>query len=314
MRNPYEVLGVARDASAGDIKRAYRKLAKELHPDLNPGNTAVEQRFKEVAQAYGILGDADKRKRFDRGEIDASGQETPFRGGGSYRRYAETGQGAKYGRFDSGEGYGVEDIFADLFGGARRGRKGQKGRTVRRRGADVSYTVTVGFLEAAVGAKKRLRLADGKTLEVALPAGAEEGQTLRLKGQGMAGLGGAPAGDAYIEVHIEAHRFFTRKDNNVHLELPVTLQEAVMGAGIEAPTVHGPVSVKIPPGSNTGTTLRLKGKGVVDRKTGQKGDQYMKLKVVLPDKPDEELTGFVRRWSESHAYDPRRKAGMKGGG
>jgi DnaJ-class molecular chaperone len=313
MSNPYEVLGVARDASAADIKRAYRKLAKELHPDLNPGNKAVEQKFKEVSQAYGILGDAEKRKRFDRGEIDASGQEAPFKGG-FYRRYAETGQGAKYSPFEFGEDFSVEDIFADLFGGGARARgaraKGGKGRTVRRRGADVSYTVTVGFVEAAVGAKKRIRLADGKTLEVGLPAGAEEHQTLRLKGQGMPGLGGAPAGDAYIEVHIESHPFFTRKDNNIHLELPVTLQEAVIGASIEVPTVHGAVTVKVPAGSNTGTTLRLKGKGVVDRRSGQKGDQYIKLKVVLPDKPDEDLKGFVKRWSESHAYDPRRKAGM----
>ncbi len=310
MKNPYEVLGVARDASAADIKRAYRKLAKELHPDLNPGNTAVEQKFKEVSHAYAILGDAEKRKRFDRGEIDASGQEAPFQGG-FYRRYAETGQGAKYTPFEFGEDYGVEDIFADLFGGGARARgQGRKGRSVRRRGADVSYTVSVSFVEAAVGAKKRVRLADGKTLDVALPAGAEQGQTLRLKGQGMPGLGGAPAGDAYIEVNVENHAFFERKDSNIHLELPVTLQEAVMGASIKAPTVHGQVTLKIPAGSNTGTTLRLKGKGVVDRKSGQKGDQYLKLKVVLPDKPDEELTGFVKRWSESHAYDPRRKAGM----
>ncbi len=308
MKNPYEVLGVARNANAEDIKRAYRKLAKQLHPDLNPGNKVVEQHFKEVSQAYGILGDADKRKRFDRGQIDASGQETPFSRGGFYRRHAESGQGAKYSSFEFGEDYDIGDAFSDLFGGGARARK--KSRTVRRRGADVSYSITVDFLEAAVGAKKRVRLADGKTLEVSLPPGAEEQQTLRLKGQGMPGLGGAPAGDAYIEVHIGPHPFFTRKDNNIHLDLPVTLQEAVMGANIEVPTVHGPVSVKIPPGSNTGTTLRLKGKGVVDRKDGKKGDQYLELKVVLPDKPDKELASFVKRWSESHSYDPRRKAGM----
>ncbi|MDH3474010.1 MAG: J domain-containing protein [Rhodospirillales bacterium] len=306
MKNPYEVLGVARDASAEDIKRAYRQLAKKLHPDLNPGNKSVEHRFKEVSQAYGILGDAEKRKRFDRGEIDASGQETPFKRG-FYRQYAESGQGAKYSPFESGEEFSAEDIFSDLFGGARRRARD---RTVRRRGADVSYNITVSFIEAALGTKKRMRLADGKTLDVNLPPGTEEGQNLRLKSRGLPGLGGAPAGDAYIEVHIEAHAFFTRKDNNIHMELPITLQEAVAGARISVPTVHGPVTMSIPAGSNTGKTLRLKGKGLADRKSGTMGDQYLTLKVVLPYKPDEELKSFVERWAKTHDYDPRRKAGM----
>jgi DnaJ-class molecular chaperone len=260
----------------------------------------------EVSQAYAILGDAEKRKRFDRGEIDASGQEKPFKRG-FYRQYAESGQGAKYSPFESGEEFSAEDIFSDLFGGARRRAKD---RTVRRRGADVSYNITASFIEAALGAKKRIRLADGKTLDVNLPPGTEESQNLRLKSQGLPGLGGAPAGDAYIEVHIEAHAFFTRKDNNVHMELPITLQEAVAGARISVPTVHGPVTMSIPAGSNTGKTLRLKGKGLADRKSGTMGDQYLTLKVVLPDEPDKELKSFVERWAKTHDYDPRRKAGM----
>ena len=307
MKDPYQVLGVTREASADDIKRAYRKLAKRLHPDLNPGNRKVEQQFKEVSQAYGILGDEEKRKRFDRGEIDAGGQEKPFGQGGFYRRYAESGQGAKYRPFEFGEDYDVADIFEDLFSG---GRRQQKQRSVRRKGADVSYNITVDFVEAAVGTKKKLRLTDDKTLNVTIPPGSEEGQSLRLKGQGMQGLGGAPAGDAYIEIHVKPHKHFTREGANVHLELPVTLKEAVAGAKVEAPTVHGKITVTVPPGSNTGTTLRLRGKGIADQKSGKKGDQLLRLKVMLPDKVDKELADFVKGWSKGESYQPRRKAGL----
>ncbi len=303
MKDPYKILGVERGASAGEVKRAYRRLAKQLHPDLNPGNTGIEQRFKEVSQAYAILGDPEKRKRFDNGEIDASGQETGW-AGGYYRDQAQRAAGGKYRSFDFGADLNVEDIISDLFGGVGRGRR------VRRRGADVSYTAPIAFLDAARGTKTRLRLSDGKVLDLQIPPGTEDRQTLRLKGQGMPGQAGGEAGDAYVEVHIEPHPFFTRKDNDIHLEFPVTLQEAVLGATVKVPTVHGTVSMKIPPGSNTGSTLRLKGKGLLERKSGLHGDQYVRLKVTLPDKPDNELRAFVERWAGDHPYDPRRKAGM----
>jgi DnaJ-class molecular chaperone len=303
MQDPYKLLNVDRSASQDEIKRAYRKLAKELHPDINPGNKAVEQKFKELSQAYSILGDAEKRKRFDQGEIDASGQETPWKGG-FYRNHAgaRRGAGDKYSTVDFGEDVSVDDIFADLFG--------SRTRRVRRPGANVSYTVPISFLEAANGAKKRIKLADGKTLDVRIPPGTEDRQSLRLKGQGMPGVGGGPAGDALVEVHIEPHPFFERKGNNVHVELPVTLQEALLGATVTVPTVHGSVSMKIPPGSNSGTTLRLKGKGIPARDDDEVGDQYVKLRVMLPERPDQELRDFVENWGRSHDYDPRRKAGM----
>lgn len=314
MRDPYEVLGIGRSASQDEIKKAYRKLAKELHPDLNPGNAAVEQRFKEVSQAYGILGDADKRRRFDAGEIDASGQEDPSRG--FYRTYAEAGgahgTGGKYTRYAFDEDFSADDIFADLFGGAfrRDGRHTEGRQRTPQRGADVHYTVEVDFLEAAAGARKRIQLSDGKTLDVTIPEGTEEGQTLRLKGKGRPGLYGGPHGDAFLEVHIAPHRHFTRKGSDVHLELPVTLAEALQGAQINVPTVHGKVAMKVPAGANAGTTLRLKGKGIKDRTAGTYGDQFVKLKVMLPEQPDTELTDFVAKWSEQHPYDPRRKAGL----
>jgi DnaJ-class molecular chaperone len=315
MKDPYQTLGVGRGADAAEIKRAYRKLAKKLHPDVNPGDAKIEHRFKEVSQAYGLLGDAKKRAQFDRGEIDAGGQQTGWGGfgGGRTRRGGARGTtwgaaggagGARHRPFDFGADLNVEDIVSELFGSRGRARK------ARQRGADVSYTAPIGFLDAAVGAKKRIRLSDGKVLDMKVPAGTEDRQTLRLKGQGMAGENGGAAGDAFVEVHIEPHAYFTRKDSDVHLELPVTLQEAVLGATVQVPTIHGKVSMKIPPGSNTGATLRLKGKGISNRKGGGKGDQYVKLKVTLPDKPDEELKDFIKRWAPDHDYNPRDKAGM----
>lgn len=303
MQDPYKLLNVERSASQDEIKRAYRKLAKELHPDINPGNKAVEQKFKEISQAYSILGDPEKRKRFDRGEIDASGQETPWKGG-FYRNQADArgAGGSKYSTYNFGEDVSVDDIFSDLFG--------SRTRRVRRPGANVSYTVPISFLEAAKGAKKRIKLADGKTLDVRIPPGTEDRQSLRLKGQGMPGVGGGPAGDALVEVQIEPHPYFERKGNNVQIELPVTLQEALLGATVTVPTVHGSVSMKIPAGSNSGTTLRLKGKGIQARDSDEIGDQYVKLRVMLPERPDQELREFVENWSRAHDYDPRRKAGM----
>ena len=303
MCDPYEVLGVPKSATAEDIKQSYRKLAKKLHPDLNPGNKKAEQSFKEVSAAYDLLSDPEKKARFDRGEIDASGaeQRQPF-----YKAYAEGEEGARYRRFDGDESPFADDLFADLF----RGGPGGGRQTIRMRGGDVSYTLEVDFLEAANGITRRVTLADGTTLDVTIPAGTEDGQTLRLKGQGQPGLGGAPAGDAFIEIHIRPHPFFTRTGNDIHVELPVSLAEAVLGGSVNLPTIDGKVALKIPAGSNSGTVLRLKGKGVMNQATRQRGDQLVKLKVVLPDQIDPELKEFVERWSKTHSHDPRSKAGF----
>lgn len=290
MRDPYEVLGVPRTADADTIKQAYRKLAKQLHPDLNPGNTSIENRFKEVSAAYDLLSDTKKKERYDRGEIDASGNE---RAHGRQNR----GKAGGFGSFDA------DDIF-EMFTQAKRGG----GANAKRRGADVNYSLSVDFVAAATGTRRRLTLPDGRTLDVLIPPGTAEGTVLRLKGQGQPSPSGGPDGDAYIEVQIEPHPYFERKGGDIHLDLPITLKEAVLGGSVPVPTVDGKVSLKIPAGSNTGSTLRLKGKGV-PQKGGERGDQYVRLVVMLPDRIDNELRSFLDHWSPPGDYDVRRKFG-----
>jgi DnaJ-class molecular chaperone len=310
MRDPYEILGVAKNATPDQIKKAYRKLAKKLHPDLNPGKKEIEAQFKEVSGANDLLSDPDKRRRFDAGEIDAAGQERPQRQ--YYRQYAQSDDGRRYsGDFAGGDAGFGEDLFAEMFARARGGRGGGgAGGNFRMPGSDVTYSLDVPFADAAIGARKRLTLPDGKTLDVNIPAGTEDRQMLRLKGQGHPGHGGAPAGDAYIEIHVLPHAHFRRKDNDIHLDLPITLQEAVLGGKVEVPTVDGKVSVNVPAGSNTGASLRLKGKGILDQRSKQRGDQYVHLQVILPDDADGTLKEALKDWAASHPYDVRGKAGL----
>lgn len=310
--DPYSVLGVARDASQEQIRTAYRKLAKKLHPDLNPGNKSAEDRFKEVTSAYDVVGDAEKRARYDRGEIDATGAERPRET--YYRDFADSA-GAGPGnarRYESAEGYAdfaaSDDILAELFGHARGSgaQAGGGGTRFRMRGPDLPFHLHVDFLDAVNGATRRLSLPDGSTLDVTIPAGIRDGQILRLKGKGRPGLGGGPAGDALIEIEIVPHALFTRQGDDIRLDLAISLSEAVLGGRVDVPTPAGPVTMTIPKGSNSGTVLRLRGKGVAKR-DGARGDEFVTLRIVLPDKPDSALENFVAGWEAGRQFNPREK-------
>lgn len=294
----YTVLGVNQDATADEIKAAYRKLAKKLHPDLNPSDAEAESRFKAVAAAFDILGDPDKRAQYDRGEINESGHERPEHR--YYKQYADQDDAAQYRRGGGFEDLG--DIFGDVFG--RRGG----GAEYQMRGRDTRYYLTVEFIEAAKGARKRITLPDGSSLDVDVPEGLQDGQTIRLKGKGEPGFGGGPPGDALIEITVRSHSVFTREKDDIVMELPITIDEAILGAKVQVPTLDGPVRVTVPKGASSGTTLRLKGKGVRNRRTGKRGAQKCVLKLVLPDTIDKELEGFIEEWRASHAYDPRQGA------
>jgi DnaJ-class molecular chaperone len=300
--DPYATLGVPRTASEDDIRKAFHKLAKQLHPDLHPGDKAAAERFKRVSAAYDLLGDPDKRRRYDRGEIDASGEP---------RRAYQTqgGHGPFYGR-SSRPGHGVgpddlgfSDIFADIFGGTRGPRAG---RGFGIRGQDVRYTLEIDFLEAINGAKKRVTMPQGGLLDLVVPEGVADGQVLRLKGKGGAGVRGGEAGDALVEIRVRPHRDFKRVGDDILLEVPITIDEAVLGARIEVPTVSGRVQLTVPKGTSSGRVFRLRGKGVRNMTTGAAGDQLVTVLIELPATIDDNLAYFMTEWRQKHRYNPRK--------
>ena len=317
--DPYSTLGVQRGASEAEIKKAYRKLAKELHPDRNKDNPKASERFSKVTQAYDLLSDADKRARFDRGEIDGDGNPTsPFGYGG------QAGPGGGFrpgaGGFDFGgaaEGPDLADVFEGLFsgrgGGAAGGTGGFSGgfggfgrRQSAPKGANIAYRLPVPFVDAAALKPQRIPLGDGSTIDLKLPPGVESGTQMRLAGKGQPGPGGA--GDAIVTVEVQPHRFFTRDGDDVRLDLPVSLSEAVLGAQVRVPTVEGPVMLTVPKGSSSGKVLRLKGRGF-HRKGGGRGDQLVTLMVDLP-VDDDALVEFVQRWDGAGRGNPRGALGV----
>lgn len=304
MPNPYETLGVTRDATADAIRRAYRKLAKTHHPDLNPGNTAAEARFKDIASAHALLSDPEKRARFDRGEIDAEGHEAPPRRP-SYRDYAEAAAGQRYAGAQANaqsSGWDPEDLesmFGSMFTEANRPRNQGPAR-----GADANYTLTTSFLDAVNGTTTRLTLPDGATLDVKIPPATQDGHILRLRGKGSPGRNGAPNGDALIAITITPHQYFTRDGQDIRLDLPITLTEAVLGGPIEVPTPGGAVRMRVPPHSDNGTTLRLRGRGVPSHGTTPAGDLYATLRITIGT-PDEALETFLKSWKPTTPANPR---------
>jgi DnaJ-class molecular chaperone len=311
-RDPYQELGVSRAASADEIRKAFRKLAKQNHPDQNPGNKEAEERFKRVSAAFDILGDPDKKKKFDAGEIDADGRETArgFAGGqgpwgaspgAGFSRRSSSSFGA-----EGFEGADLGDILGEMFGGGRAqggGRGGGFGG-FSQRGADVRARLDIDLEDSIRGGKKRIAFSDGRTIDVTIPKGAQEGQTLRLKGQGEQGRSGP--GDAFIELAITPHPIFRQEGEELVMDLPVTVYDAVLGGRVEAPTPDGPVTLTVPKGANTGTRLRLKGRGLSDAQ-GKRGDLFARLAVALPDSPDAELETLAESWREQRPYTPRRR-------
>ena len=306
-QDPYTELGVSRSASPDEIRKAFRKLAKMLHPDRNPGDKAAEDRFKRVSAAFDILGDPEKKAKFDRGEMDADGQAARGYHPGGYAGAGGFPGGGFSGetRFEGGD---FDDILSQVFGRGRAGggsggfRGGERAPPMR--GADVKARLEIDLEDSINGAVKRISFPDGRTLDVTITKGAVDSQVLRLKGQGQKGRGGPP-GDALVELSIREHPIYRREESNLHMDLPVSVPDAVLGGKVDAPTPEGNVSLTVHPGSNTGTVLRLKGRGAVSPLSGQRGDLFARLVVVLPEGTDPELTRIAERWRQERPYKPQ---------
>ena len=305
--DPYTELGVQRSASQDEIRKAFRKLAKQYHPDKNPGDAKAEEKFKRVSAAFDILGDEDKRKRFDRGEIDADGREgfAGFRGG--HPGGSPFGAGSQGGFRGNFEGVDLDEIFS-MFGGGMGGQGGRRGgfQPPPPKGVDVRARLDIDLEDAILGATRRIAFNDGRALDVTIPKGAQPGQVLRLKGQGQQGRGGA-FGDALIELRIRPHPVFRLDGADLEMDLPVSVPDAVLGGKVEARTPEGNVSVTVPKGSNSGSILRLKGRGGVDPKTGKRGDLKARIMVTLPEQPDDKLEKFAEAWRKDRPYTPARR-------
>jgi DnaJ-class molecular chaperone len=303
-KDPYEALGLKKTATADEIKKAYRKIARTSHPDLNPDDPAAEARFKAASAAYDLLKDPETRAKFDRGEIDATGAERQDRQ--FYREYAGSPENPYWQSRSYGDAGDFSDIFEDLFrrSGANAGRGAGQG--MRMRGGDMRYTLEVGFLDAVRGAKTRITMPEGGVLEVQIPRGTADGQTIRLRGKGGPGYGGGEPGDALVTVTVRPHPLFRRDGDDIVITLPITLDEAILGGKVEAPTIGGPVHLTIPKGASGGQVLRLRGRGVHRQGKKAAGDQRVELRIVTPDKIDDALVSFMETWRKKHAYNPRK--------
>lgn len=303
--DPYKALGLSKTASAEEIKKAYRKLVRSSHPDLHPDDPAAEARFKAISAAYDVLGNPETRARFDAGEIDGLGAERPPRQ--YYRDFTDTSDNAYQQRRGFGPGVDPADIFAEILRNRGRASGGDPfaGQGFAAAGSDLRYTLEVAFLDAVRGAETRITLPDGQALAVKIPQGTEDGQTLRLRGKGSPGFGGGPAGDALITLRVRPHPVFRREGDDIVLTLPITVDEAILGGKVTAPTIDGPVGLTIPKGASSGRILRLRGRGVASKTGGAKGDQKVELRIVLPPQIDDSLAQFMTEWRKTHAHDPR---------
>ncbi|MFZ7089925.1 DnaJ C-terminal domain-containing protein [Primorskyibacter sp. 2E233] len=311
--DPYEALGLSKSATAEEIKKAYRKLVRTSHPDLHPDDPEAEARFKAISTAYEILKDPETRARYDAGEIDGLGAERPQRE--YYRDFADRSDNAYQYRRGFGPDADPADIFAEILRdrARRSGQSGPSGGGFAAAGPDARYSLEVPFLDAVRGAETRITLPDGSNLAVKIPKGTEDGQTLRLRGKGHPGFGGGPAGDALITVFVRPHPVFRREGNDILVTLPITIDEAVLGGKVTAPTIDGPVGLTIPKGASSGRVLRLRGRGVARAGSKAAGDQRVELKIVAPPDQDKALGDFLTEWRKTHAFDPRADL-MKGAG